>query len=272
MGYYVYKYEYKDEVIYVGKTDYDLKGRIECHSKEYKFQPYLSDVKILYYECKNPAHTTILETYYINKYKPKLNVSMKYDDDLDLAINEVEWKPIDDFDWAQDSHIKKPLISRHCNIAYFDKRFALIKMLDQRIKAIYYFYLLYKREAKNVSSYMIYNIGGVKSNDCASELISKYSVPLYYKNDDESWSYHPTIHHCKYNPEKQMLSFWINYNLYRDNFAKVAKDILRDNRQRYKDEINALAIEIRNHIEDFQAFESKLCKWKQYFNIIKEEE
>lgn len=87
----VYKYVYNDEIIYVGKSDTDISLRIHAHTFEEKFLPYLSDCKIYYALCKNPAHTTILETYLINKYKPILNVAMKYDDDLGITISEPEW-------------------------------------------------------------------------------------------------------------------------------------------------------------------------------------
>lgn len=131
IGYYIYKYVYNDEIIYIGKTDSDLKGRIKCHSKEYQFQKYLSDAKIFYYECKNPAHTAILEIYYINKYKPILNKAMKYDDDLDIYIKDVDWIPIDESTTTTFRQISKPT--------------ERLKIIEERIKAITYFYRLYRK-------------------------------------------------------------------------------------------------------------------------------
>lgn len=90
-GYYIYKYVYNNDIIYIGKSDSSIINRINCHSREEKFQPYLNSCKIFYFECKNNAETTIMECYLINKYKPILNVSMKYSDDLSINITEPKW-------------------------------------------------------------------------------------------------------------------------------------------------------------------------------------
>ena len=90
-GYYIYKYVYNDEIIYIGKTNVCLVNRIDCHAREEKFKGYLDDCQIFYFECKNSAETTIMECYLINKYKPILNVSMKYSDNLNIDIPEPEW-------------------------------------------------------------------------------------------------------------------------------------------------------------------------------------
>lgn len=37
---YVYKYRWKNQVIYIGKVDSDLQRRVEEHTKEEKFQLY----------------------------------------------------------------------------------------------------------------------------------------------------------------------------------------------------------------------------------------
>lgn len=88
----VYKYEYKGKIIYVGKSDCDLGERIKAHRKDEKFQPYLDDgLKIFYFTLPNPAFTTIYETYLINKYRPRLNEKMKYDDVLFFDIPELSW-------------------------------------------------------------------------------------------------------------------------------------------------------------------------------------
>lgn len=90
----IYKYVWHDEIVYIGKADKDIMSRIVAHKSESKFQPYLKDCVIWYTECVNPAHTTILETYLINKYKPRLNVSMKYTDNLPINLIEPEWRLI----------------------------------------------------------------------------------------------------------------------------------------------------------------------------------
>lgn len=88
----IYKYVYHGEIIYIGKSDNSLNNRIEGHKKEDKFQKYLDDAKIFFFRCKNPAETTIYETFLINKYKPILNTAMKYDHVMEFDIPELEWQ------------------------------------------------------------------------------------------------------------------------------------------------------------------------------------
>ena len=64
----IYKYVYNDEIIYIGKSDNSILNRVNAHVKEAKFKPYLEKAVIYYTECKNSAHTLILETFLINKY------------------------------------------------------------------------------------------------------------------------------------------------------------------------------------------------------------
>ena len=87
----IYKYVYDGEIIYIGKSDNSILNRVKSHKNEAKFSPYLDKAVVYYIECKNPAHTQILETYLIKKYKPRLNASFKYEDDLDIDIQEPEW-------------------------------------------------------------------------------------------------------------------------------------------------------------------------------------
>jgi excinuclease UvrABC nuclease subunit len=88
----VYKYVYNDEIIYIGKSDISLCARLNCHKTEVKFKPYIKESKIYYAELSNPAMSTIFETYLINKYKPILNVSMKYSGEVKIEIPEPEWE------------------------------------------------------------------------------------------------------------------------------------------------------------------------------------
>lgn len=232
IGYYIYKYVYDGEVIYVGKTDSDLNARIRSHAAEFKFQKYIDKANIFYYECKNAAHTALLEIYYINKYKPKLNVSMKYDDDLEIYIKDVEWLPIDNYFPKPVKQLSKPLIR--------------MGVLEQRIKAICYFYRLYRQRSRRNSICTVRNVATSKDAD---EIIAKYRLPLYYQNADGSMSYHPTIHHCNYDEAQQKLTFWINENLYLNNFAKNPKGILRANRDKIKIEMAEIRKRLQNKKE-----------------------
>lgn len=89
--FYVYKYVYNDEIIYIGKTN-NMKRRVYQHSKEEKFKPYLSS-EIYYIELSNKAEIKALETLLINEYKPILNVQDKYQSNSGLLVlGDVQWK------------------------------------------------------------------------------------------------------------------------------------------------------------------------------------
>lgn len=93
----VYKYVYRNSIIYIGKTDYSLKQRVSGHEKEKKFKKYLDDVEIYFIELKNKAETSFMEKYLINKYKPVLNIVDVYDGDSGIIMCEPEWKNLNEF-------------------------------------------------------------------------------------------------------------------------------------------------------------------------------
>ena len=127
----LYKYEYNGEIIYIGKSDSSIEKRISAHEHENKFQPYLSKAKIYYSICKNAAETTILETYLINKHKPILNISMKYNDKLNIEIPEPDWQKYTSEIIAKLSLRKETIVKR--TKIWFDNRYKKIKDLQDRI-------------------------------------------------------------------------------------------------------------------------------------------
>lgn len=89
----IYKYVWHNNVIYVGKSQTDIEKRIQAHSREDKFQKYLADADVYYCLLPNESTTSIYELYYINKYKPILNVSEKYDSDIvGIQVDEAAWE------------------------------------------------------------------------------------------------------------------------------------------------------------------------------------
>ena len=132
----IYKYVWHDEIVYIGKADKDIMSRIVAHKAESKFQPYLKDCVIWYTECVNPAHTTILETYLINKYKPKLNVSMKYACDLPINIVEPEWKPISELPCEKCTSGKKKRVLKIKGDIWLKNRHNDINVLKRKITSL----------------------------------------------------------------------------------------------------------------------------------------
>lgn len=90
--YYIYKYVYRGEIIYIGKTKRDLSERIYEHSVELKFLPYLNESKILYFELPTQVEMDIYEKYFINIYMPKLNVVDTDGAVFSFQIKEPKWK------------------------------------------------------------------------------------------------------------------------------------------------------------------------------------
>lgn len=71
----IYKYEYNGEIIYVGKANSSIKGRVDSHKKELKFKKYLSKCKIYYFECTSWSDNRLYESYLIEKYNCNKNAS-----------------------------------------------------------------------------------------------------------------------------------------------------------------------------------------------------
>lgn len=76
----LYKYVYRNTVIYVGMSKNDVFARIDAHSKEEKFGPYLKECKIyvcLMTDCENSNLIKGYETVLIDQFRPILNGSEK---------------------------------------------------------------------------------------------------------------------------------------------------------------------------------------------------
>lgn len=71
--YYVYKYVFDDEIVYIGKSK-NIDARIKQHEAEEKFKAYIKRCKIYVAECVNSVEMDIIERALINQYKPILNV------------------------------------------------------------------------------------------------------------------------------------------------------------------------------------------------------
>ena len=97
-GFYVYKWVYNDNVIYVGQSR-DLKNRISKERRDKKFLSY-TNANIFFVRCKNMAEMDILEKTLINKYQPQLNTTYKYPDTIDLPFNTsaLEWIDLENYD------------------------------------------------------------------------------------------------------------------------------------------------------------------------------
>lgn len=116
MPHYLYKIYYENEtddiLVYLGRTNQRLKDRLRCHFFKKPIVRVL-DLKLVskieYAEFKTEADMFLYEIYYINKFKPLLNVDDVAKDNLTVELPEVtfiEYKdPIID-KWRKDLFAK----------------------------------------------------------------------------------------------------------------------------------------------------------------------
>lgn len=93
---YVYRFKNtKDEIIYVGYTGQALKNRMHQHwdKGHLPSKCYNQVARIEYIQYPTKADAMIMETYYINKFKPIYNKQSKQMDCVTIHIDkEKEWK------------------------------------------------------------------------------------------------------------------------------------------------------------------------------------
>ena len=71
-----YKYVYNNAVIYIGMSKKDIFGRINAHSREEKFKPYIKDCEVFVHimnDVENKNLIKMFETGLIDQYCPILN-------------------------------------------------------------------------------------------------------------------------------------------------------------------------------------------------------
>lgn len=105
--FYVYRYVYNHQIIYVGKTKRDLCVRISEHKVERKFLPYLT-ADIEYIVCKTHVEMDIYEKYYINVYSPILNVTDMCGASFDFKLPEQTWLPYQEHQWFSEQQSRIP--------------------------------------------------------------------------------------------------------------------------------------------------------------------
>ena len=93
-NFYLYRFYYKNLIVYIGRTKQKLQNRIRGHlfTKPMHRAIDVSQVsKIEYCVLPTQADMFLYEIYFINKYKPILNVDDKANDNLTVTLEEPEW-------------------------------------------------------------------------------------------------------------------------------------------------------------------------------------
>ena len=190
MSFYIYKYTYENEIVYIGKT-INLSQRIKEHSREKKFQNEKFD--IYYFLCSNQRQMDFYEYVLINKYKPALNVMnkkefeefsfieptwIKYDKNTVLITKEIEENDLNNFLSVSEA-------SKYANVS----KQALYQQKDNGTLDIYLFNgkIYFKKEDIDRKYKKLNNCPKVNNYDSNNELkllinlAKKYNAKLIFE-------------------------------------------------------------------------------------------
>ena len=94
-GFILYRIWYGDVLVYLGRTKQPLQSRIHGHLFKKPMHRSISInlvTKIEYAEFRTEADMNLYEIYFINLWKPPLNIDDKCKDELTIQLPDAEWK------------------------------------------------------------------------------------------------------------------------------------------------------------------------------------
>lgn len=103
-GFILYRIYYGDILAYLGRIKQPLQARIRGHmfQKPMHRAIDINNVsKIEYTQLSTEADMNLYEIYFINFWKPPLNVDDKARDDLTIRLPELEWKEFIPVHWKE---------------------------------------------------------------------------------------------------------------------------------------------------------------------------
>ena len=103
-GYILYRIYYGDIIAYLGRTKQPLQARIRGHIFQkpmHKLILIQNVTKIEYTELQSEADMNLYEIYFINLWKPPLNVDDKARDELSIRLPELAWKEFAPAHWEE---------------------------------------------------------------------------------------------------------------------------------------------------------------------------
>lgn len=235
----IYKYVYDGEVIYIGKSDNSILNRVNGHAKEMKFQPYLDKAIIYYTVYENAAQTDFYESYFINKYKPKLNVAKMFDGNIGVDIPEPEWHLLSELKEIEKKEKTKKVAVFKTQKAY-ERRIEMIKEKKRHIENLKWlesflprFYGLYDIE---------FSVDYTKENEKIYERIEE---PLFFTTDRGRRGF--CIGSLSY-PEKEGEKLRVDFlrsSLKKYDFWNNYKIMIQQTTDKYLTEISRINSEIR---------------------------
>lgn len=103
-GFILYRIYYGNVLVYLGRTKQSLQDRIRGHmfNKPMHRLININNVtKIEYSEYETEADMNLYEIYFINLWKPPLNVDDKANDKLTIILPDTEWKEFIPNQWEK---------------------------------------------------------------------------------------------------------------------------------------------------------------------------
>lgn len=103
-GFILYRIYYGEHLTYLGRTKQPLQERIRGHlfKKPHHRRLYIEHItKIECASFKTEADMNLYEIYFINLWKPPLNVDDKTKDNLTLTLPDAEWKRFETHLWEK---------------------------------------------------------------------------------------------------------------------------------------------------------------------------
>lgn len=94
-GFILYKIWYGDCLAYLGRTKQPLQARIRGHmfaKPMHRAIDIHNVTKIEYTKLQTEADMNLYEIYFINLYKPPLNIDDKAQDNLTIQLPELKWE------------------------------------------------------------------------------------------------------------------------------------------------------------------------------------
>lgn len=218
MGHYVYKYVYNGEIVYIGKNDTDLISRINQHKREKKFQPYLSS-EIYYIALENRTENKVMESLLINRYKPLLNVSEKYDGfGLNIIFDEPKWVRYFEADFET-----KKVTNNNYKEGVLKRREAALRRREEKLKRKLELMLNHLRYYYYIRDYNFELIDGEAYIRMPAE--DFYNVPMSFSIENKKhWSGYGLLRCgtleegdgvCKFKVDEE------HYQIFVDNFDTI---------------------------------------------------
>lgn len=94
-GFILYRIYYGDMLVYLGRTKQPLQNRIRGHLFKKPMHRSINIelvTKIEYSTFQTEADMNLYEIYFINLWKPPLNIDDKCEDNLTVSLPDVEWQ------------------------------------------------------------------------------------------------------------------------------------------------------------------------------------